>query len=106
MLGIDTQDVTRRLGDDLLRADRFPETRDVVLQRGGGGLRGIGPPDLVDQTIARERLVRVQQEEREQRAHALAVERNVPTVLDDRKRAENAKFDRDDAFLAPLAPKE
>jgi hypothetical protein len=46
----------------------------------------------------------MQQEEREQSAHALAVEWNAPAVLDDRKRAEKAKFNGDLAFVAPLGP--
>jgi hypothetical protein len=47
----------------------------------------------------------MQQQEREQRTHALAVEGNVATVLDDRKRAENAKFDRDVSVSStPEAP--
>jgi hypothetical protein len=106
VLRIDAEYVTRGLRHNQLGPDRLPEAGDIVLERRAGSLRGVRPPDLVDQAVARDQVVRVQQQEREQGSQTLAVERNAPAVLGDRKRSENAKFDGDLAFLTPQSPDE
>ena len=106
LLRVDPQDVSGRLGDDQLRTDRLSQPRDVVLQRGAGGLRWGRPPDLVDQPVGRDDLVRVQQQVREQGAQPLSVQRDSAAVLDDRQWAENAEFDGNVAVVAKPRPDE
>jgi hypothetical protein len=105
-LGVDAQDVAGRLRDDQLCADRLAEPRDVVLQRRARRLRWLRPPDLVDQPVGRDDLVRVQQQVGEEGAQPLSVQRDGAAVLDDRQWAENAEFDGNVAVLALARPDE
>jgi hypothetical protein len=106
LLRIDAQQISGGLGDDQLRTDRLSQPRDVVLQRGAGGLRWRRPPDLVDQPVGRDDLVRVQQQVCEQGAQPLPVQRDSAAVLDDRQWAENAEFDGNVAVVALPGPDE
>ena len=100
LLRVDAQQISGRLGDDQLRTDRLSQPRDVVLQGGAGGLRWRRPPNLVNQPVGRDDLVRVQQQVCEQGAQPLSVERDGAAVLDDRQWAENAEFDGNVAVVA------
>ena len=51
-----------------------------------------GAPELVDETLGRRRLVRVEQEVREQRAREPPVERDGATILDDLQRPEDPEL--------------
>jgi hypothetical protein len=64
------QRVAGRLRHDRLAAlpERLPELRDADLQRGQPRLRLLVPPQLFEQADARDRLVCVQEEDRQQRA--------------------------------------
>ena len=55
-LGVDAEDVAGRLRDDELGPDRFPQPRDVVLERRRRRLRRLRTPDLVDQPVTRDEL--------------------------------------------------
>jgi hypothetical protein len=104
LLRVDAQRVSGGLGDDQLRTDRLSKPGDVVLQGSAGGLRRGRPPDLVDQPVGRDDLVRVQQQIREQGAQPLSVQRDSAAVLDDRQWAENAEFDGNVAVVALTRP--
>ncbi len=105
-LWIDSQHVSGRLREQELRADRLSQPRDVVLQRGSRRLRWRRPPDLVNEPVARDGLVCVEEQEGEQGSHPLPVQGNKTAVLDDCERSENAKFDGNTAVLALASPAE
>ena len=65
-LRIDTQDVTGRLELDRLGPERLAQARDVVLQRCRRRLRRTAAPERLDQSVARNRFVRMQQQIGEQ----------------------------------------
>src|SRR5262249_45373734 len=65
LAGLGPQDVAPRLRDDDVGAEVLAEPRDVVLQ-GSGGVRGHAlAPELLDQAVPANDLVRVEHEERE-----------------------------------------
>ena len=68
--------------------------RDVHLDGRGRGLRWCAAPDLVDQAIARDGLVGVEQQEGEQRALLRAPELQHPALHLDLERSEDAEFHR------------
>jgi hypothetical protein len=51
-------------------------------------------PERVDQLVARDDLVGVQQQAREQQRLATGAERDLPAVVNDFERSENAEFRR------------
>jgi hypothetical protein len=67
-IGLDGQQVAPSLGDDRIRGQQFPQIGDVPLQRLDRGRGCLIPPQLVDQPVRRERLIAVNQQQREQRA--------------------------------------
>jgi hypothetical protein len=58
-LRVDAQHVAPCRGREHVAPERLAQVRDVVLQRGGCALRRLRPPDLVDQALAGDELVRV-----------------------------------------------
>jgi hypothetical protein len=100
VFGIDPQDVPGRLRQEQVGADRLAQAGDVVLERGGGGLGGVRAPEFVDQPVARDRLVRMQKQVREEDPEPLAAQEDGAAVLDDRQWAENAEFDGNVAVVA------
>ena len=65
----------------------LPQPRDVNLEGLGRGGRRLLPEELVDQPIGGKRLVRVEQEQRQQSPLLAAPERNRPALIEDLERA-------------------
>jgi hypothetical protein len=74
LVGLELQDVTGRAGDERLlggpvrASEQLAQPGDVAVQRRRGGLRWLLAPELLDQPVAGDDLVRVQQEESEKGA--------------------------------------
>jgi hypothetical protein len=77
---------------DALTAERLPQLRDVHLEGRARSLRRLVSPNLVDQAIARDDAVRVQEEESQERALLPPAERYEPTVLLGLERAKDAEL--------------
>ena len=73
-------------------AESLPELRDAHLQRGHARGRRAFRPELVEQPVARDDLVRVQEQEREQRPLARPAERQRPTAVGDLKRSKDPEL--------------
>ena len=100
-LRVDAQHVARGIVPDSLGADRLPETRDRVLERRGCRPRCRFAPELVDQTIARDGLVRVQQQVREQCAREPPLQPEAAAVVDHLERSEDPKLHVTFVALSP-----
>jgi hypothetical protein len=66
----------------------------VDLQRGGGRIGRRSVPQLVDQPVARDRTVGVEEEQREQRPLLRTTKRDPAIVLDRLQRTEDPELDR------------
>jgi hypothetical protein len=62
------QHIAARARDQRVAPQRLPQLRNVALQRLGGRLRAILSPELVNQAVARDELVRLQEQDRQQLA--------------------------------------
>ena len=71
--------------------ERLAQSGDVDLECLGGRRRRSSAPQLLDQPIGAQRLVRVQQEQREQRLLLAAADRDDTAFVDDFERSENVK---------------
>jgi hypothetical protein len=80
---------------------RLAEPRDVPLERVPRGRRRAIAPELVDQALARDHSVRVEQEDCQERALFRAADRDLAAVLDDLERAEDPELH--DPLVPPLA---
>jgi hypothetical protein len=98
------QRVAGPLRHDRLAAfpERLPELRDADLQRGQPRLRLLVAPQLFEQAAARDRLVGVQEEDRQQRALLRAVDRHGPSTVDDLERPQHPEFHRPPPVSAAL----
>ena len=85
LAGGDLQDVAAGPGEQDLVAKRFAQLRDVALQRLGGGLRRLFAPELLDQALAPDELVRPQRKDREQLALSAAADDERPIAVSDLK---------------------
>ena len=85
LAGGDLQDVAAGPGEQHLVAERLAQLRDVALQRLGGGLRRLLAPELLDQALAPDELVRPQREDREQLALSAAADDERPIAVSDLK---------------------
>jgi len=74
-------EVAGRPRHDALRAERLAEGVNVHLQRSARARGRALAPDPVDQPVGRDHLVRVEQEQRQERPRALAPERHRPAVV-------------------------
>ncbi len=103
---LDADQVARSLRDDRVAAERLPQLAHVDLERRRGRVRRRAVPELVDQPIARDDPVRVQQQQREQCPLLRAAESHQLAVLRRFERAEDPKLDARGApsFRSPLGP--
>jgi len=81
----DLEDVAAGPGDQHLGAENLAQLRDVALQRLGGGRRRPLAPELLDQALAPDELVRPQREDREQLALSAAAYCERPFAVSDLK---------------------
>ena len=94
LLGVELELVAVVARDDHVRgpaSERLPEPGDVHLQRLGGRRRRVLAPQLVDHAIGAERLVRVQQEQREHGSALAAAQRDALASFESLERAEDAE---------------
>jgi hypothetical protein len=85
LAGGDLQDVAAGPGEQHLVAERLAELRDVALQRLGGGLLRLLAPELLDQALAPDELVRAQPEDHEQLALSAAADDERAIAVSDLK---------------------
>ena len=88
LVGHDLEHVAGRPPRYATVSERLAQPRDVVVERVGGGRWRALSPDAVDQPVARDGGVRVQQQDREERALLGPAQRQVLTVSLDRERPE------------------
>ena len=111
LAGCDARDVARSLRDDHARRgtiglDHLAQLGHVALQRGRGRRRRRFAPDQVDQPVARDDLVGVQQQDRQHAALARPAERSdgVPGSRLDRSKEPKFRYPVQSATLPrPLA---
>ena len=90
---LDDDQVTRSSRDDGVATQRFPELRNVDLQRSRSRVGRRAVPERVDQAVARDNAVRLQEEKGEQRALLRAAKAEQPAALDDLQRTEDPELD-------------
>src|SRR5829696_4511071 len=78
LVGLDDHQVTRASGDQHIRLDQLAQLRDAVLDHLRGCRRRLALPELVDQAVAGDDLVRPQQENGHQLALAASPQRDQP----------------------------
>jgi hypothetical protein len=89
----DLDHVARFLRSDRLAwGKRLAQTRDVVLERVGGAARRLRSPELVDQPVAGDDLVRTREQHREQGPLPRSPEGDRATSLDDLERSEDPEL--------------
>ena len=91
MRALDVQDVTRRTRDEAV-AEHAAKLRDGVVQRGDRVARRRPRPQLVDDAIPRDDLVRVQQEQDQERAQLLRRQLERAAAVLDLERPQDAVF--------------
>jgi hypothetical protein len=91
LAGSDLQHVAARTRQQHVVAERLAQLRDVTLQRLGGGLRPPLAPQAIDQSLACDELVRVQQQNREQLALPSRADDERPIVIGDLQGSEDAE---------------
>ena len=95
----DPDEVAGGLRQDQIPAERLAQLGDVHLERRPGGVGRRGTPELVDEPVAGDDLVGVQQQEGEQGALLRAAELQDPAFFTDLERPEDAELH---ALLASL----
>jgi hypothetical protein len=89
----DADQVTGLLrGNRVVGSQRFTELRDVVLQRVGGGPGRMRSPELVDEPVCRDDLVRTGEKEREKCPLPRAAKRERMAMLDDLERPQDSEL--------------
>ncbi len=78
LLGLDAEQVARAASDEQIGLQQLAQLRDAVLDDLPGRWRRIALPELVDQAIARDDLVCMQEEDRQQLSLARAAQRHLP----------------------------
>ena len=78
---LDAEHVARCAGHDPVGAERVAKRVDMHLERVRALAGGASPPDPVDQPVGRDRLVGMEQQEREQRPRSSATERDFGPVV-------------------------
>ena len=79
-----------------------PQPREVDVQDRVDRLWGSIPPELLDESLARDRLIRMDEEEAEERALLRTPERHPLLAPDDFKRPEDAKLEIQLPFRASM----
>src|SRR6266536_4789025 len=108
LVGPDLQHVAGRPGDEQLlggpvsAAEQLAQPRDVAVERRRRGLRRLFAPELLDQPVAGDDLVRVQQQEREERASLLSTELQGSTVIPHLEWAEQPELHGLTSFASTL----
>jgi hypothetical protein len=98
LLGLKLQHVTGRLrhedllGGPLAAGKQLPQPRNVAVQRRRRGLRRLFAPELLDQPVAGDHLVRAQQEERKEGAALLTPELDHSAAIEHLKWAEQPEL--------------
>ena len=91
---LDREQVAGRAGQQSLRGQQLAQPRDVDLQALHRGFGRLVAPELVDQTIARQDVVCVHEEQRKQRALLGARERQQPLPVMDLERTQDPVLHR------------
>ncbi len=100
----DPDEVAGGLRQDQIPAERLAQLGDVHLERRPGGLREVRHPELVDEPVAGDDLVGVQQQGGEQGALLRAAEPQDPAFFPDLERPEDPKLHPGLSFSGPLGP--
>jgi hypothetical protein len=95
LVGCDPDQISGITGDErLARAKRLPQPRDVELERVGGGPGRTRSPELVDEAIVRDDLVRTSQQNGEKRPLSRSAERQQTPFVDDLERSQDPELHR------------
>ncbi len=89
LLWLDAEQVARAAGDEQARLQELSQLRDAVLDNLRRRRRRIALPQLVDEAVARDDLVRVQEEDRQQLSLTRAPQRYLPPSRADLERTED-----------------
>src|SRR5262245_1281847 len=90
--GLYLDEVARRAGDEGALWQHLAQSRDIRLDHLDGSFRWRVTPELVDQTLYRDRMVRVEEEEGEERTLSPRAEHQGFAVLDDIERAKDSEL--------------
>ena len=93
LVGLDVDPVSRRARDDQALWEDLAQLRDEVLKHVRRRLRRPLAPELVDQSIGRDHLAVIDQEQGKEGSLLLARERNGGTAVDDLEGAEDPKLE-------------
>ena len=94
VLGGDRQEVPgARVDEHVVRLERLPQARDVLLERGRGIVGRIVPPQLLDQAVARDDRARLEQQQGEDASLLDAAQAKLPLALPDLERTEDAEVE-------------
>src|SRR5581483_1119180 len=98
---LDAESVPRRVRLHALFPEQLPQRRDVHLQRLVRRLRRVVLPEGVEQPVLRDDLVRVQQQDGQERPLLRAAQVDDPVAGDDLQRAEDPELHRASRRLPP-----
>ena len=94
VIALDSDDVARRPCRQHVPGECLSKSRDVHAKRIGGALRRILAPELVDQPVRRDHLVRVDEKQREQRPLLGSAQRDLARIVPYLERPENPESHR------------
>ena len=97
-LGRELQNIAARAGDERVGPERLAQLRDVALERLRRRVRSLLAPEVLDEALARDELVGVQQQDREQLALPPATDRDRSIAIEHLEWAEEPDF-----HVAPYA---
>ena len=92
LVGLDPDEVARRPGRQHVVRKGLAKSRDVDAQRGRGVLGRVHAPELVDQPVGRNDLVRVEEKRSEQRTWPGPAQRNLAAFLPHLERSQDPKL--------------
>ena len=93
LIRVEPDEVAGTLSDEDLarRAEQLAQLRHVDLDRVRGRRRRVFTPELVDQAVGRDDLIRVEDQDHKQRSRLRAAELERPPVGDNLERSEHAE---------------